>query len=92
MGLDSVELVMAVEEHFKIAISDADAVRCVTPAILIDVVLAKLAEPAPEPASAHVWTREEVAQAIKHIVIKQLGIKETRYREDARFVEDFGVD
>jgi acyl carrier protein len=38
MGLDSVELVMAVEEEFDLTISNADAGRCRTPADLIAVV------------------------------------------------------
>lgn len=90
MGLDTVELVMAIEEHFKIAISDAEAARITTPAILIDYVFAKVSKP--DAKSARSWTREEVSQAIKRIVIAQLGIKESRYREDARFIEDFGAD
>ncbi len=35
MGLDSVELVMAVEEEFDMTINNADAARCCTPADLI---------------------------------------------------------
>ncbi len=42
MGLDIVELVMAVEETFGVSISDAEAVRCETPADVIAVVLGKL--------------------------------------------------
>ena len=42
MGLDGVELVMAVEETFGISISDADAGSLVTPGMLIDCVAGKL--------------------------------------------------
>lgn len=38
MGLDSVELVMAVEEDFDITLSDAEASQCRTPGDLIEVV------------------------------------------------------
>jgi acyl carrier protein len=38
MGLDSVELVLAVEEEFGITISDAEASRCRTPGDLIAIV------------------------------------------------------
>jgi len=43
MGLDGVELVMAVEEEFGLEISDADAEKLRTPRDLIDVVCAKMA-------------------------------------------------
>jgi acyl carrier protein len=42
MGLDSVELVMAVEEAFSVTISDAEAEQIQTPAGMIDCVTAKL--------------------------------------------------
>lgn len=42
MGLDSVELVMRVEESFGVTISDAEAVRCETPADVIALVLGKI--------------------------------------------------
>lgn len=42
MGLDSVELVMAFEETFGVTISDAEAVKCETPADVIAVVLGKI--------------------------------------------------
>jgi len=36
------------------------------------------------------WTREQIAERVREIVIDQLGCKNT-YREDARFVQDLGV-
>ena len=36
------------------------------------------------------WSREKVAEKMREIVIDQLGIRD--YREDGRFVEDFGID
>jgi acyl carrier protein len=42
MGLDGVELVMDLEETFGITIADAEAQECITPAAIIEMVLAKL--------------------------------------------------
>ena len=47
MGLDGVELVMAVEEEFGLEISDADAEKLRTPRDLIDVVCTKMADVKP---------------------------------------------
>jgi len=38
------------------------------------------------------WTRDGIASLFRQLVIEQLGISESQYREDARFVEDLGVD
>ena len=43
MGMDGVELVMAVEEAFDIRIEDAEAERLLTPRQLIDLVMEKVA-------------------------------------------------
>jgi acyl carrier protein len=37
------------------------------------------------------WTREEVAVVVKRITTEQLGLDESEYTEDSRFVEDFHV-
>ncbi len=42
MGLEGVEIVMAVEERFDIAIEDAEAEQTVTPGRLIDLILSKV--------------------------------------------------
>lgn len=42
MGLDSVELVLAVEEEFEISIDNADAANLITPRILADYVVSRL--------------------------------------------------
>ena len=43
MGLDGVELIMAVEEEFSVEISDANAEKIRTPQDLIDIICAKMA-------------------------------------------------
>jgi acyl carrier protein len=43
MGLDGVEMVMAIEEAFDIQIEDSEAEKLVTPRMVIDCVLSKVA-------------------------------------------------
>jgi acyl carrier protein len=38
------------------------------------------------------WTRAQVSELIKKIVMEQLNLSEADYREDAYFVDDFGLD
>ncbi len=42
MGLDLVELVMAIEEAFGVSLSDSECAKAVTPRLLGDLVFAKL--------------------------------------------------
>lgn len=37
-------------------------------------------------------SRDEIAGAVRRIVLEQVGIRPEQYREDGRFVEDFGMD
>lgn len=37
------------------------------------------------------WTREEVAAVVKRLTMEQLGLRESDYTEDSRFVEDFHI-
>ena len=41
MGLDAVELVMAIEEEFGIDIAESESEKCLTPRALIDLLWAK---------------------------------------------------
>lgn len=49
MGLDAVELVMAVEEEFKIVLADAEAAQCTTVGKLVEYVFARLRQTAGGP-------------------------------------------
>lgn len=86
MGLDTVELVMAFEESFGIPFSDEAAATLRTPGDVIDYVVKELHARGTAP------TRSLVAEIVRLRTLEHLGIKPKDYREDARFVEDFGAD
>lgn len=87
MGLESVELVMAVEEHFGISIPDEDASTLDTVGKLhIWVVneLRRLRRPT-VPSTV-------VFDEIRELICHQLGVSPERVVPDARFVQDLQMD
>ena len=86
MGLDTVELVLAYEDAFDIAIPDFDAEKMITPRLVGDFVERALAE------RGRGLPREQIDMKIKEITIEQLGVKESEYWLDGEYVADFGVD
>ena len=81
MGLDAVEIVMAVEDEFGITISDAEAAECRTPRMIIDLVVSKIQRP-----------RAVVADSVRTIILEQTGIAPAKYFEDADFIRDLKID
>ena len=87
MGLDSVELVMKVEEHFDLSIPDADASTLVTVGMLHGWVVNELRRLGrPNVDSAVVF------HELRDLICRQLGIKAERVVPDARFVQDLHID
>ncbi len=48
--------------------------------------------PAVSPTLRHDWTREQIAEKAKEVIIKELDLKEEDYREDADFIKDLGAN
>ena len=86
MGLDSVELVMAVEEDFGFDIPDEAAGTLVTVGLLRDYLATELR------ARGRPAESDEVLLRIKKVVSRQLSIDQALVVPEARFVEDMGVD
>lgn len=87
MGLDAVELVMAVEEEFIIDIPDDEAERMKTVGDLYSYVHESVHLKAIRPPSD-----EELWQRVRKVVVAQLGVKEHQVTREARFIEDLGMD
>ena len=87
MGLDSVELVLHVEEEFNIQIPDETAEQTRTVQQLHDCIL-QLAKT----QNDAVLDSHETMNKLIDIVVMQLGVKREAVTPDARFVEDLQID
>jgi acyl carrier protein len=87
MGLDTVELVMKVENHFEIEIPNAEAAKLATVGALHGYVVAELRR-----QGRFGGNTEEVYGQLRHIICRQLGVRPELVLPAARFVEDLGAD
>ena len=85
MGLDTVELVIAIEEEFSIHISDADAAELGVLGDLHDYVVRTLKQRGETPDEAQVWER------LKTIVVAQLGVRPEQVTRSAHVIKDLGA-
>lgn len=87
MGLDTVELVLAVEEVFQIDIPDDIAASITTVGGLHEFVVAELIRL--KRPNVH---RDIVYDLLKNIICMQLGVKPEEVIPTARFVQDLRAD
>lgn len=85
MGLDVVELVMAVEEEFSIEVNDEEAAQLATCGSLADYVVKQLRARGDTRTQDEVWTR------LKDLIVEQLGVKADEVKREAKFYEDLGA-
>ncbi len=85
MGLDAIEIVMAVEERFAVSIPDEDATKATTPRLLVDRVMRKLTSS----QSHKAWSREQVSEIVMGIIVEQTG--KTDFTEDSSFVNEINI-
>jgi acyl carrier protein len=86
MGLDTVELIMAVEEEFNVEIPNADAAKLGVLGDLHDYVVGAVRKRGETPSEEEVWQR------LKKVVIAQLGVRPDEVKRSAHIVEDLRAD
>ena len=86
MGLDTVELIMAVEAEFGLDIPNAEASRLATVGDIYRYVAAWLGEAPAEPPAGALWER------VCHVIERDTGVARRRLRPEAHIVRDLGLD
>jgi acyl carrier protein len=81
VGLDSVELIMEIEDEFKLRIPDDDAVELRTAGGILDYVAARI-DLAPEAVERRVWKS----------ISRRLNVPVADIRRESRIAEDLGAD
>ena len=86
MGLDTVELVMAIEDEFSIEIPNDDAARLSVIGDLFDYVVRVLRQRGESPDESQTWER------FRAVVVRQLGVQPDEVVRSADIVKDLHAD
>lgn len=87
MGLDTVELVLAVEKRFSIRIPNAVAARLATVGQMHQFLVEQL-----QHQGSFELSRDEVYTSLTDVICDQLGVSREKVTPDAHFVDDLGAD
>ena len=86
MGLDTVELVLQLEDEFSIQMSDQRASEIISVGELTDYIVQLVAERGLAIEAAEVYSR------VREILIENYAVKPPAIERDARIVKDLGLD
>jgi len=89
MGLDSVELLLGVEEAFDIELSDDEASAIVTVGDLHNCLVRKWEA---KPKDVRRNSREPTWQALCDVIVDQLAVGPDQVTPNARIVKDLRID
>jgi acyl carrier protein len=84
MGLDAVEIVMEVEDHFGVSVPDEVASRCITVADLQRAIISLLVAKG-QPRSTDLEV--EVYRHLVNIIVDQTGMNAADIRPESRWVD-----
>lgn len=94
MGLESVELLMAIERRFQVEIPDSEAVTMMTVGEVHLWLCKTLGEREPSLAGqpAIAWTDDEIWTELRLVIVDQLRVPSEAVTPQAHIVHDLGAD
>jgi acyl carrier protein len=92
MGLNSVEIIMDIEDRFGIEITDAEAARYACVGDLLGCVMAKLEAGETTKPQPEQWTRSQVLEEIRDTIVEQAGVRRDRITLEASLSGDLRID
>lgn len=87
MGLDFVELIISIEDAFDISIDDEEAENIVTVGDCHKFILKKIGN-----REVKSWSDKQVWEAMKNIIVSELGVKPEEVIPSAEFIKDLRID
>jgi len=87
MGLETIELVMAVETHFQVRIPDKEAATLATVGMLHTWILGELRRISRAPIDA-----DRVYSELRDVIVHQTGVEPGEVVPGASFVNDLRLD
>ena len=92
MGLDSVELVMRIERDFDVAMPDESARAIVTGGDMVEWLQRELDSKQARGASSRHWTRSELLEAVRDIIVDEVGVARDRIVPAAKIRQDLDIN
>lgn len=89
MGMDTVEIVIAIEKAFDIVIPDEDAANLLTVGMVTDYVSSAIKSQ--HPKDSRPLNDDEILVAVIKITAEVLGVDPTAISRDSKFADDLGA-
>ena len=86
MGLESVELIMAIEDEFGVTIPTEDAPQLAVLGEMHAFIIRELQQQGRSPDESKVWKR------LQKMVVEQLGVRPEEVTSEAHLFKDLGAD
>ena len=92
MSLDSMEVLMRIERDFDVDIPDPTAERLETVEAVVAFLHQELAKRRQSDSKARSWSEKELLDALRDIIVDEVGVARHRITPQAHFRKDLGIE